>query len=215
MPTLPKPPRLARALPELSSDAGSLVAHALVNETRITDLDLEDQTFEGTRFDSVCFSHTKLARATLNAVSLLDSAISQADLANLTCRRSTLTRTRIESARLTGSRWSECVLQDIHVRACRADLSSWRFSKLDRVLFEECDLDEADFSSAAFADVAFSSCSLRGATFTQASMQRTAFTTCKFTQIHGASGLAGATLEPDAIIGLAPSLAHALGILER
>ena len=71
---------------------------------------------------------------------------------------------------------------------------------------------DADFRSARLDSVRFHGCDLTGAWFADARIERTELRGCTLDGIRGIAGLRGAQLEPDAIVGLAWTMADALGI---
>jgi uncharacterized protein YjbI with pentapeptide repeats len=63
--------------------------------------------------------------------------------------------------------------------------------------------------------VEFVRCDLTGADFTEVDISAARFTDCRFDHVTGAAGLAGAEIGAGDLMGLAPSLATALGITVR
>jgi uncharacterized protein YjbI with pentapeptide repeats len=104
------------------------------------------------------------------------------------------------------------VLEDVMFRGCRVDLAGFRFARLQRVVFEDCVLREADFSDARCRWVRFDGCDLTGAAFAGAQFDDSALRRCTLDGITGVAGLRGAAFEWPAIVGLAGTLAAALGL---
>lgn len=143
---------------------------------------------------------------------MIDCELGHCELANLDATRASLIRVVVEDSRATGLAFGEAALQDVVFRDCRIDLASFRFARLERVAFDGCVLREADFQEARCEAVAFQDCDLSGASFSGTSFADSEVCRCRLEGIRGIEGLRGVALEWDAILGLAPELAAALGI---
>jgi len=108
--------------------------------------------------------------------------------------------------------WTICRRTDVAFRGCRLDLAGFRFARLHRVVFEDCILREADFAQARCRSVRFDACDLTGAGFAGARFDASELRGCTLEGITGVDGLRGAALEWTEIVGLAGTLAGALGI---
>ena len=58
----------------------------------------------------------------------------------------------------------------------------------------------------------FHDCDLTGAVFSKARFANSELRRCRLGAVEGVAGLAGTSMEFDAVLGLAPQLADALGI---
>lgn len=163
-------------------------------------------------FDASSLENADLSGARPSRLSLIDCRLSTCNLANLSARRPSIIRASLRRSRLTGLTWSEGILRDVLFEDCRADLASFGFSRLQRVRFVGCNLAEADFEGVRAESVSFVDCDLRRAAFSQARFERSEMRGCEMGGIAGVEGLRGVGLPADDILGLAGTLAAALGI---
>ena len=143
---------------------------------------------------------------------LTDAVLDEPNLANAVIRGGSLTRVLVSGGRLTGAQWAETRIHDTVWRNAAADLSAFRLSELVRVTFDSCNLREADFTGASCSWVRFHDCDLTGAVFSKARFANSELRRCRLEAVEGVAGLAGTSMEFDAVLGLAPQLADALGI---
>ncbi len=187
------------------------------DELTVTDVEYRDADFaerhvvgitiESCRFESVRFP------SALRHSTVVESALSVCDLANVQADDSTMIESLIENGRLTGLSWTAGVLRDVLIHATRADLSSFAQSRLRTVVFRDCDLRQADFQGTEFRNVRFERCNLTGARFAAARIQQNLrFEDCDLTGIYGITALRGATIVGGDLEGLAATLARELGI---
>ncbi|MBT0770111.1 pentapeptide repeat-containing protein [Kineosporia sp. J2-2] len=154
----------------------------------------------------------RLGDVELDQVIISDTVLERSDLANARCRGVSLLQVLLDACRLTGSSWSDGLFRDVTLTDCRADLTRFRQGKLRSVAFTDCNLRGADFQWAEFSHVEFTRCDLSAAQFANARMSGVMFTDCTLDGVGGVTGLRGATVQARDLIGLAPSLAHELGI---
>jgi uncharacterized protein YjbI with pentapeptide repeats len=95
---------------------------------------------------------------------------------------------------------------------CGMDMSSFRFSVFKRVVFADCKLRHADFQEADLRGARFERCDLTAAQFSKAQMEGTRFAHCTLAGLNGVTSLRGAIVTSEDALGLAYSLAGALGI---
>jgi uncharacterized protein YjbI with pentapeptide repeats len=138
--------------------------------------------------------------------------LDEPNLANAVIRGGSLRRVLVSGGRLTGAQWAETRIHDTVWRNAAADLSAFRLCTLVRVTFDSCNLREADFSGASCSWVRFHDCDLTGAVFSKARFVNSELRRCRLEAVEGVAGLAGTSMEFDAVLGLAPQLADALGI---
>ena len=89
---------------------------------------------------------------------------------------------------------------------------SLRFSTLRRVTLRDCALQGLDFTETKFEEVRFERCDLIGAQFNGAKVQSLRIEGCDLAGATGVAALAGASIHPDDLLALAPSLAEAVGM---
>jgi uncharacterized protein YjbI with pentapeptide repeats len=210
-----KPPRLpARTLPagpvEDLTDEATYRGVEIGGDSAKGGLAGGDATaveFTGCRFVAADLTDTLLRRSAFT-----DCRFERSNLANLRTERSRLTRVTVDATRLTGLHWTGGVLRDVAVTDSRADLAVFRFTRFDGVTFDRCNLTRADFQNADLSGVRFTGCDLTGAQFSQATMDGTTFTGCELGGIGGVTSFRGAVVSGNDLLGLAHTLAAALGI---
>jgi uncharacterized protein YjbI with pentapeptide repeats len=143
---------------------------------------------------------------------VVDTTLTGCDLAGLLARESRLERVTLTDTRLRGVTWGAGVVRDVTLESVTGDDVSVRFSSLRRVQFLDCRLAGLDLTEATLDDVGFERCDLRGARFDHVKVKKLRIAGCDLTGASGATALAGATLQLDDLLSLAPSLARDLGI---
>lgn len=141
-----------------------------------------------------------------------DVEISGGMLAGLDVTRSSLRRVRFGRGRLSGLVVVEAELRDVTFVDAKLDLANFRHAKLKNVEFRNCELTGASFSGSHLTDVKFTNCDLTRAEFSGAKHQRTDLRSSTLAEILGLSGLAGATISTEQMVGLLPEFAAALEI---
>lgn len=167
---------------------------------------------DGVECSDVVLRDPDLSRAELRDCAFRDAVFANPNLATTTIRGGSLTRVLVDGGRLTGLQVAAADLRDCLWRSCGADMATIRHTQLTHVTFDGCSLREADFSGMRGEHVRFVDCDLRGAAFHHTELARSEMRRCALDGIEGVSGLRGVALELDAIVGLAPVMAHALGI---
>lgn len=143
---------------------------------------------------------------------LVNVAIEACDVAGFVGRGGRASCVRVAETRLRGVHWTGAVIQDVVLdRASGSDVAL-RFSTLRRVRFRECVIESVDLAEATLDDVRFEGCVLRGAVFRGAHVNRLRIERCDLAGCTGAEALAGASVHPDDLLTLGPSLAAALGL---
>lgn len=145
--------------------------------------------------------------------SLSNLTLRDVDIAGLTAVSARAERVLLSRCRLRGVTWSGGSLQDATVADVTALDSSLRFSVLRRVTFRNCLLPGIDFTETVFDRVLMDGCQLRGARFDHATVQSLRVQGCDLSDVTGTGSLAGASVHPDDLISLGPSLASALGVV--
>jgi uncharacterized protein YjbI with pentapeptide repeats len=144
-----------------------------------------------------------------------DVAARDAALAGLVVDGGTVTRVAADGGRLSGIVWVNGEIRDARLTGVRADGLTLRFCRLHRCRFEDCDLTGLDLTRSSLDHVEFVRCDLTGADFTGVTVGAARFADCRYDRLAGAGGLAGAEIAAGDLVGLAPSLASALGITIR
>ena len=162
--------------------------------------------------DELRLTGADLTAARARGITIRDCELTGCSLANLHGREGRMLRTVVAGSRATGLDWSEGSLQDVTFRDCHLGLASFRFTRLQRVCFERCVLSEADFGEARCESVRFDGCDLTRASFERASFRASELRDCTLEELQGVEGLRGTAMPWSDIVGLAGTLASALGI---
>jgi uncharacterized protein YjbI with pentapeptide repeats len=143
---------------------------------------------------------------------IVNVALDRCDIAGFTGREGRAERVHISGSRLRGVTWVNGVLQDVVLEGVIGDEVSLRFSTLRRVTLRDCTLPGLDLTEAKLDDVRLERCSLPGAQFNSARVKGLRIEGCDLSGASGAAALAGASIHPDDLLTLAPSLAEAIGM---
>ena len=143
---------------------------------------------------------------------LVNVVLERCDVAGFTGRDGRAERVVISGSRLRGVTWVNGVLQDVLLEGVTGDEVSLRFSTLRRVTFRDCLLPGLDLTEAKLEDVRLERCSLPRAQLNGAKVKSLRIEGCDLSGLAGAAALAGASIHPDDLLALAPSLAEAVGM---
>jgi uncharacterized protein YjbI with pentapeptide repeats len=143
---------------------------------------------------------------------VINVALARCDIVGFTGTRGRAARVLIEQSRLRAVTWVGGMVEDAILDGVTGADVSFRFSTLRRVVLRDCVLPGLDFTETVFDDVRLERCDLAGARFDRAKVSRLRIEGCDLTRCSGAGYLAGASVHPDDLITLGPSLAEALGI---
>jgi uncharacterized protein YjbI with pentapeptide repeats len=143
---------------------------------------------------------------------LVNVALQRCDVAGVVANNGRIHRVLVTGSRLRGVTWGAGMVQDVVVDTTTGGDVSLRFSTLRRVVFRDCVLPELDFTEVTFDDVRLERCVLTGARFHRAKVKQLRIEGCDLTGCSGAEALAGASVHPDDLLNLGPSLAAALGL---
>ncbi|HEV8451102.1 MAG TPA: pentapeptide repeat-containing protein [Gaiellales bacterium] len=211
-PTTPSEPRLPASLELLSADDPGLRGIRELAGVELYGAGWAGLDASGVRAAEARLLGCDLSGALLADPQLTDVVLDEPNLANAVIRGGSLTRVLVSGGRLTGAQWAETHIHDTVWRNAAADLSAFRMSELVRVTFDSCNLREADFTAARCSWVRFHDCDLTGAVFSHARFANSELRRCRLEAVEGVAGLAGASIEFDAALAIAPQLADALGI---
>jgi uncharacterized protein YjbI with pentapeptide repeats len=153
-----------------------------------------------------------LSDASLSDAEISDTLLHEPNLSNAVLVGGSLTRVRLTGGRLTGTQLAETKVEDTVFASVSAGLSAMRNAELVRVTFDSCNLREADFGGCRCDCVRFHHCDLTAAIFSKARLSRCEFRGCKLDAIEGIANLSGASIDFQAVLGLAAEMAEALGI---
>lgn len=214
--TEPVGPRLPAVLGPADADVAGWNETDL-DEAAFSGLDLGGVDLSGRPADGVEFDRCRLAPAALGGAALrragfVDCVFAGGSLANLRAERSSMLRVDFDLLRMTGLQWIDGTLRDVTFRECRLDLSAFRFSTLQRVLFVDCNLVRADFTRVDLSGTRFERCDLTAAQFSHATMAGVRLRDCVLDGIGGVESFAGAIVTTADLVGLARTMATALGI---
>ncbi|MDO8213704.1 pentapeptide repeat-containing protein [Conexibacter sp. CPCC 206217] len=148
----------------------------------------------------------------LEAEGLRDVVLDNANLANRRGVRVLVERARLHGCRMTGIQLAESTLRDVVIEDSRVDLAAFRVSRFERVVFRRCQLQELDLVEAELSSVVFDDCDLSGADFSHARFRLSEMRGCTLDAIVGAERLRGVAMPWTDVVGLAGTLAAAIGI---
>jgi uncharacterized protein YjbI with pentapeptide repeats len=166
----------------------------------------------GLGVDESLLGRCDLSDAVLTDPEFTDAVLDELNMANALIRGGSLARVLVSGGRLTGTQFAETKIRDTVWRGVSADLSALRLVDLVRVTFDSCNLRQADFTGSQCDWVRFHDCDLSGAIFSRGRFTNSEFRRCRLEGIEGVESLRGASMELEAVLGLAADLADALGI---
>jgi uncharacterized protein YjbI with pentapeptide repeats len=170
----------------------------------------EDEPFE---LLHARFSAASTAEAVfVKRVEIIDVALEHCDIAGFGGTDGRADRVLVEDSRLRGVTWANGIVQDVILSNVTGAEVSFRFSSLRRVVFRDCSLPGLDFTETVFDDVRLERCQLQGAQFDHARVNKLRIEGCDLSGCTGAQALAGASVHPDDVLSLGPSLAVAIGM---
>jgi len=144
---------------------------------------------------------------------VVNVALDECDLSGLVAKDGRVSRVLMTGSRLRGVTWAGGMLEDLVLDGVRAESLSLRFSTLRRIVLRDCELPGLDLTETTLDDVRLERCVLVGAEFHAASVRKLRIEQCDLTGCTGADALRGASVHPDDLLTLAPSLADALGVV--
>lgn len=189
-----------------------LESDAVLCAVSFVSLDLSGRSAELMELRQSRFTDADLSDTTFDRVVLTDCVFHKVNLANLRARKSSMVRGELSASRMTGFQWIEGLLRDVRIIESRINLSSFRFTKLTSVVFDRCDLVGADFVNADLSAAEFIGCDLTGAQFSHARMRGARFADCVLADIAGITSWAGAIVRSHDLVTLSYTLAAALDI---
>ncbi len=161
---------------------------AELENVRLDDCKLGDQTGEHVRFDAVKVAGGTLGATKLAHLSWLDVLCERCDLSMIEWTQPTLVRVELRACRVTGAKFREARLDEVRFVDCLFDYASLSGARFRQVSFEACRLKEVDFSGADVAGTSFSRCELHGSDFTGAKLQGADVSTSSLGEIRAGPG---------------------------
>lgn len=187
-------PRLRATLDSASPDPDDIADEERLLDLALEDVDLSDLEAEHLELSGCRLTRCKLAGSELDKLILVDTELTQCDVANARWSDAVVTRLAITSSRLTGFAGPGMSLQHATIRDSVLDFGSFRFAKFVKVEFSDCRLQNADFVSADLTGAVFRSCDLSGTEFSQVKARGAVFVDCTWEGAKGLGSLAGATV---------------------
>jgi hypothetical protein len=208
----PTAPKLPASLTPARSPEDDLSDDGVYLSLEYESSDFADRRASSAEIDQCRFKTVNFGRCELDRALISDSVFQGCDFANLRARDSSLVRVSISGSRMTGIAWADGSLKEVTVESCRMDLASFRFAKFKSVVFTGCKLMQADFQAADLRGARFERCDLTAAQFSKAQMEGALLSDCKLDGAGGVESLRGAIVTSRDALGLAYTLASALGI---
>jgi uncharacterized protein YjbI with pentapeptide repeats len=169
-----------------------------------------DDDRELTRTRVVGASH---AGGTFERARLTDVELVRCDLAGADFSEATFTRVVLVDCRANALEAGQATLRDVALVDCVLRDANLRLSKLTSVRFAGSSLAGAEFIDARLEDVEFTSTDLTRANFANARCKNVDLREARLDELQGVGSLAGARITLEQSLGLAPSLASAVGIV--
>ena len=163
-----------------------------VSGCRLAGLQLTGARLEGARFIDVVFDSCELSGALLE--------------------RAAFQRVELRQCRVVGALLGAVRLRNVHIVGCKLDRSVLAGAVAERLVVSgsmlvECDLRDARFPAARFVD-----CDLTNAEVTGADLSGARLHGSQLDGLRGVRGLAGALIDTDQVLTLAPLLLADAGI---
>ena len=187
-------PRLRAHLDPASPDRDDIDDETRLLDLSLEDVDLSDLEAEHVELSGCRLTRCKLAGSDLDKLILVDTELTQCDVANARWSDAAVTRVAITSSRLTGFAGPGMSLQHTTIRDSVLDFGSFRFAKFLKVEFADCRLQNADFVSADLSGTVFRGCDFTGAEFSQVKAAGAVFVECTWDTASGLTSLTGATV---------------------
>jgi len=187
-------PRLRAHLDPASPTPDEIEDETRLLDLALTDVDLSDLEAEHVELSGCRLTRCKLAGSDLDRLILVDTELSQCDVANARWSDAAVTRLAITSSRLTGFAGPGMSIQHATIRDSVLDFGSFRFAKFLKVEFADCRLQNADFVSADLSGTVFRGCDFTGAEFSQVKATGAVFVDCTWDTARGLTSLTGATV---------------------
>jgi uncharacterized protein YjbI with pentapeptide repeats len=211
-PVAPDPPKLGHDLEDAWLEPSDVQAGAAWSQARVTDTRLAGSRARAVGLEQVLIEGVDWSGSELPGLRLVDCELRGCNLANLVAAGGSMRRVSVSNGRLTGLQWTGGRIADVTFRDCRIDLAAFVECGLERVVFEGCLLGQADFQGARMRSVLFQSCDLSEADLTGARLGRCELRGCTLAGLRGIERLRGAAVPWADVVGMAGTLATALGI---
>ena len=204
------PPRLGADLEPVGAEAAEELEEwrgLLVEGLDLTGLDAEDSSLFGSRLRAV-----RMVAAELSGLTMTDAEVVDSDWSAALMGHSSWLRVSWRECRLGEMVASDSKLRHVRFEGCRLDEANLRFSKLERVEFVECSMAGTDLTGAQGEGILLSGCDLRGAVMHKARLAGTRLRRCRLEGLKGATALAGAEVDAEAVLPLGLALMAELSI---
>jgi uncharacterized protein YjbI with pentapeptide repeats len=201
-------------LPDLvDGSADLLLTRSDHDGVRFSGQDLSGRELGGSRFVECEFHECTFGDTNFGGVRLIDCRWSGVDAPILRAARSTwrgveVVGSRVGSAELFDGQW-----RSVRVADCKLGYLNFRHSTLDDVLFTGCQFEELDLTGATLNRVAFQDCEIQTLTATGARLKDVDLRGVQLRAVNGMAGLAGATIDEQQMLDLAPLLAAEAGMI--
>lgn len=216
-----RPARLgATARPDVDAqqlatwEGGRLAAGFEIEDARI-DATSDLAGIEATRGRVVhsSLSGVRLAGSRLRSLTMIDVLAAGIDASNCDWTGARLRRVVFEDCRMTGLQAAELAADDVVFRNCRLDLANFRQAAIRHTTFEGCVLDEADFAGASLVDSRCTDSRLRATALHDTRLSRVDLRRSELAPAGDVLALRGAIVDSGQLVGLAPQIAQAVGIV--
>jgi uncharacterized protein YjbI with pentapeptide repeats len=158
------------------------------------------------------FRRTGLERCDLTRTAFVDCTLEDVRLVGTVAANSQWRDSALRASLLAGTDLAGSQLRRVTIIDCKLETVNLRGADLREVVFEGCTVAHLDLGEATLDRCVFRDCRLSALDLTKASLTGTDFRTSQLDVHRGHLSLAGATIDVDQLLGLAPGIATELGI---
>jgi uncharacterized protein YjbI with pentapeptide repeats len=163
---------------------------------------LLDCVFSRTTFEQTRCGRSAVVDSTMDDVRWIGAGFPDSEWREVTVSKSLAAGVDLTGASLLRVTFTDCKLQTVNLRG----------AKLKEVTFDRCVITELDVLGASLTKVTFRDCTIVDLDLTNATLAETDFRTSALEVRRGHLALAGAIIELEQLVGLAPGIAEAIGI---
>lgn len=177
------------------------------SEVNVDHVEASNALFTECAFTNVTFDGGGLRRARFRGAWVGEARLVGTDVAESSWMDVTLDDSVLAGIEAFSTEWRRVVFQ-----SCKLNSVNLRHASIHDAIFEDCVLADVDFTGATLARVRFPGSRLADVDFARSSLDELDLRGATLELVKGCQSLRGATIDYGQLIGLAPTLADALGI---
>lgn len=207
-------PRLDLQVPrELSTgDLAQLIADQHAEGLRFTSETLAEADLTGAGLVECELVDVVMDEVTMTGATVAESRLVRLSSPHLAAARSTWRSVEILSSRIGVAELYDAGLTEVRLAGSKVDLMNLRGATVGDVVLQGCVVEELDLGGASLRRVRLEDCDVRTLDLTGADLEHVDLRGARLSRLVGLSGLRGATVSPEQLLELAPSLAEHLGV---